>query len=74
MKRLLVFYIIILSRPILSLRKNNFEGKDIFYEGYKEDDFDKFYEEFVELSNKQNKLAQEKRLLVLSKQQLKELA
>ena len=62
-----------LSRPILSLRKNNFEGKDIFYEGYKEDDFDKFYEEFVELSNKQNKLAQEKRLLVLSKQQLKEL-
>jgi hypothetical protein len=32
-----------LSRPILSLNKNSFEEKDMFYENYKENDLDKFY-------------------------------
>ena len=62
-----------LSRPILSLNKNNFEEKDIFYESYKEKDFIKFYKGFLELSKKPDKKDKEKRLLNLSQQQLKEL-
>ena len=62
-----------LSRPILSLNKNSYEDKDVFYEGYKESDFDKFYESFTKLIKIPNKKEKEKKLVSLSKQQLKEL-
>ena len=65
-----------LSRPILSLENHNLdnsEGKDIFYEGYKERDFEKFYEGFLEFIKKPNKENKEKKLISLSKKQLKEL-
>ena len=62
-----------LSRPILSLNKSCYEEKDIFYEGYKENDFDNFYESFSLLVKKPNKEEKEIRLAYLSKQQLKEL-
>ena len=65
-----------LSRPILSLEKNNLDNsevKDIFYEGYKEKDFEKFYEGFLEFIKKPNKENKEKKLISLSKKQLKEL-
>jgi len=61
-----------LSRPILSLTKNSFEEKDIFYESYKESDFDKFYESYSALVKKPNKKDREKKLLNLSQKQLKE--
>ena len=63
-----------LSRPILSLNKNNFEEKDALYDGYKEKDFDRFYESFIELVKKSDKSNREKKLMNLSRQQLKELA
>lgn len=62
-----------LSRPILSLNKNSYEEKDVFYDSYKENDFDKFYEGYIELFKKPDKKNREKKLLMLSKQQLKEL-
>ena len=62
-----------LSRPVLSMNKNTFEEKDIFYEGYKEEDFDKFYDGFLELVKKPNKKNKEKQLALLSKGHLKEL-
>ena len=55
-----------LSRPILPLNKNSFEEKDIFYESYKENDFNKFYESYSELVKKQNKKDKEKKLFSLS--------
>ena len=62
-----------LSRPILSSNKNSFEEKDKFYEVYKENDFDSFYESFLTFVKKPNKEEREIRLTNLSKQQLKEL-
>ena len=62
-----------LSRPILPLNKNSFEEKDIFYESYKENDFNKFYESYSELVKKQNKKDKEKKLFSLSQKQLNEL-
>ena len=64
------------SRPILSLEKNNsnnLQRKNIFYEGYKENDFEKFYEEFLEFMKKPNKESKEQKLISVSKRQLKEL-
>jgi len=62
-----------LSRPILSLNKNSFEEKDMFYENYKENDLDKFYESYLELAKKPNKKDKEKKLLSLSQKQLNDL-
>ena len=63
-----------LSRPILSLNKNSFEEKDALYECYKEKDFDRFYESFIELVKKSDKSNKEKKLMNLSRLQLKELS
>ena len=62
-----------LSRPIISMNKDIFEEKDVFYEPYKEDDFDKFCEGLEELIKKSDKTNKEKKLVGLSKQKLKEL-
>ena len=62
-----------LSRPILSLNKAIEDKKDVFYESYLENDFDKFYKSFLDLVNKPGKEEREKRLVFVSKQKLKEL-
>ena len=62
-----------LSRPILSMNKDIFEEKDVFYEPYKEDDFDKFCEGLEELIKKPDKKNKEMKLVGLSKLKLKEL-
>ena len=62
-----------LSRPIISSNNNKNEKQDIFYENLFENDFDKFYNCVYELSRKANKNDNEKRLIKLSKQHLKEL-
>ena len=63
-----------LSRPIIASNKNKYEKQDKFYENLFENDFDKFYNCVYELSRKANKNDNEKRLINLSKQHLKELA
>ena len=63
-----------LSRPIIASNKNKYEKQDKFYENLFEYDFDKFYNCVYELSRKANKNDNEKRLINLSKQHLKELA
>jgi hypothetical protein len=62
-----------LSRPIIASNKNKYEKQDKFYENLFENDFDKFYNCVYELSRKANKNDNEKRLINLSKQHLKEL-
>ena len=62
-----------LSRPILSMNKNIFEEQDIFYDQYKEGDFDKFCEGLEELIKKPDKKNKEIKLVGLSKLKLKEL-
>ena len=62
-----------LSRPIISSNKNINEKQDIFYANLFENDFDKFYNCVYELSRKANKNDNEKRLINLSIQHLKEL-
>ena len=62
-----------LSRPILSLNKDRNEENKLFYDNYKEKDFDNFYDDFIELNKKPDKKNREKKLLYLSKQQLNEL-
>ena len=62
-----------LSRPILSINKDIFEEQDVFYEPYKENDFDKFCEGLEKLIKKPDKKNKEKKLVGLSKLKLKEL-
>ena len=63
----------LVSRPIISLKKDINLNSNLFYESYKESYFDKFCDEFIQLSRKQNLENKEKKLLILSKQKLNEL-
>ena len=62
-----------LCRPIVSIddNKNKKETPD-FYKIYKEDDFNKFSEEMIELVKKPKKNDKEKKLIFLSNIHLKE--
>ena len=62
-----------LSKPILSTKQNIYERRGTFYQNYVENDFDKFYKSYSELIKKNNKKEKEKRLIIYSQEQLKEL-
>ena len=62
-----------LSKPILSTKQNIYERRGTFYQNYVENDFDKFYKSYSELIKKSNKKEKEKRLIIYSQEQLKEL-
>ena len=59
-----------LSRPLLYLNKQ--ENKNIFYQNYYENDFDKFCDSYLSLVRLEDKMNRDKRLLFLSKRKLKE--
>ena len=62
-----------LSRPIISLNKKEQNELAIFYHSYKSADFDKFYDEINELSQKSNKRIEETQLISLTKKHLNSL-
>ena len=62
-----------LVRPVISLTPNEDEEVHLFHKNYDESDFDKFYQEIIELSNKDKITEEENRLISLSNKHLKEL-
>jgi len=62
-----------LSRPIISLNRKEQNELAIFYHSYKSSDFDKFYDEINELSQKSNKRIEETQLISLTKKHLNSL-
>ena len=62
-----------LSRPIISLNGKEQNELAIFYHSYKSDDFNKFYDELKDLSQKSNKRSEETQLITLTNKQLKRL-
>ena len=62
-----------LSRPIISLNGKEQNELAIFYHSYKSDDFNKFYDEIKDLSQKSNKRKEETELITLTNKQLKRL-
>jgi hypothetical protein len=63
-----------LAHPIISLSSNEEEDElTSFHNKYNESDFDKFYQEIIQLSNKDEKTIEEIRLISLSNKHLKKL-
>ena len=50
----------LLSRPVISINNKENEEEEIFYQNYKKDEFDKFYEGLIELSEKKDKKKKKK--------------
>jgi hypothetical protein len=67
-------YIInLLSRPVISINNKEEKAQEIFYQNYQEEEFDKFYESIIELSEEKYKKNKEKKLVVLASKYLKGL-
>ena len=62
-----------LEHPIISLSNNEENELSLIYNKYNESDFDKFYNEIIRLSNKDEKSKEEIRLMSLSNKHLKKL-
>ena len=62
-----------ISRPILPSNNEDFGKQDIFYVKFNNNNFDKFYDVFSELIEKEGKNKKENTLIGLTKEKLKEL-
>ena len=62
-----------LVHPIISLSNDEENEPPSFHNKYDESDFNKFYQEIIQLSNKDEKTIEEMRLISLSNRHLKEL-
>ena len=62
-----------LTRPIISLKDSEEDDMSLFYEKYKNTDFDKFYNELIQISNKKDKRNEEKKLISVCNKQLKKI-
>ena len=60
------------SRPVLSLNKNEDDESESFYKNYTNTEFDKFSKEIYEFAKKSDKKPIEKRLLKISNKHLKD--
>ena len=61
-----------LSRPLLSINKNDNYDSPEFYQNYNENNFIKFYDDISELIQKTNKKEKEKNLILLVNKSLKQ--
>lgn len=59
----------LLSRPVISMNNKEEKEEEVFYKNYKKEEFDKYFEGFIELSEKKYK---EKKLIILANKYLKE--
>ena len=63
-----------LTRPIISLKRDAEEKElSLFYHRYNEADFEKFYKEVIDLSNKEEKQKEDIRLLSICNNHLKQI-
>lgn len=62
-----------LSRPIISINKNQQNEEELFYRDFDGDDFDKVYDEFKSLAQKENKENNEVKLINLTNKSLQNL-
>ena len=62
-----------ISRPIISLKGKEKNELKIFYNNYKSSDFDKFYNEISDMTQKSDKRTEEKLLISLTNKHLKSL-
>ena len=60
-----------LSRPIISIESEEKNELEKFYEHYEDRDFDKYYEEIVEVANKSKKEEKDRKLLSISNKHIK---
>ena len=62
-----------LARPIISLESDEESQLSLFYNKYKENDFEKFYKEVIQLSNKTDKRKEEIKLISICNKHLKQI-
>ena len=62
----------LLSRPVISMNNKEEKEEEVFYKNYKKEEFDKYFEGFIELSEKKYKEKKEKKLIILANKYLKE--
>ena len=62
----------LLSRPVISMNNKEEKEEEMFYKNYKKEEFDKYFEGFIELSEKKYKEKKEKKLIILANKYLKE--
>ena len=61
-----------LSRPIISINNEKYKNEfEEFYRTYEEEDFNKFYDDLIQLSQKPQKEIREKKLLELANKHIK---
>ena len=62
-----------LTRPIISLKSDELDELTLLYNKYEENDFDKFYKQLIQLSNKPDKRKDEIKLITICYKHLKEM-
>ena len=62
-----------LTRPIISLKSDELDELTLLYNKYEENDFDKFYKQLIQLSNKPDKRKDEIKLITICYKHLKEI-
>ncbi len=62
-----------LTRPIISLKSDELDELTLLYNKYEENDFDKFYKQLIQLSNKPDKTKDEIKLITICYKHLKEM-
>ena len=62
----------LLSRPVISMNNKEEKEEEVFYKNYKKEEFDKYFEGFIKLSEKKYKEKKEKKLIILANKYLKE--
>ena len=62
-----------LIRPIISLKKDEENELSLFYHKYNETDFENFYKEVIQLTNKPIKQREEIRLISICNKRLKQI-
>ena len=62
-----------LTRPIISLKKDEENELSLFYHKYNETDFENFYKEVIQLTNKPIKQREEIRLIYICNKRLKQI-
>ena len=62
----------LLSRPVISINNKEKEEEEIYYKNYNKNEFNKFYEGLIELTEKNVKEKKEEKLILLANKHLKE--
>ena len=64
----------LLSRPVISINNKEKKEEEIFYQNYNKNEFNKFYEGLMELTEKNDKEKKEEKLIFLANKYLKDFS